>query len=127
LRLILSRVSEQENLEGEEEPLEIIKITLQPESPVRLGIREVQLLNDFSQTAEVLFSTAETLITTGKRIKQDYTLLELSRLGRFVEQKTFEIDDEDLGTHVHATANKLTLSVSPTSQIAKATKKYLLV
>ena len=127
LRLDLSRVSEKEDLEDEEEPLEIIKITLQPESPVRLGIREVQLLNDFSQTAEALFNATETLITTRKQIRQDYTLLEFSRIGRFVEEKTFEMDDKDLGTHVHATANKLSLSISPTSQIAKATKKYLLV
>jgi hypothetical protein len=127
LKLSLSRIGEQENPQDEEETLETIKMTLKPESPVRFGIREVQLLNDFSKTAEVLFNAAERLIVTGKRIGQDYTLLEFSRLGRFVEEKTFEMKDEDLGTHVLATANRLTLTVSPTSEIAKATKKYLLV
>jgi hypothetical protein len=127
LRLNLSEVSEGEGIEDGEEQLETIKMTLQPESPVRLGIREVQSLNEFSQTAEVLFNVTETLIMTRKQIKQDYTLLEISRLGRFAEEKTFEIDDKDLGTHVHATADKVSLSVSPTSQIAKVAKKYLFV
>lgn len=127
LRLILSRIIDQKVEEHQEETLERIKLTLQPESPVRLGIREIHLLNDYSQTVEKLLNSAERLITTRKQINQDYTILEFPRTGRFVEEKTFETDDEDLGTHIHATAKKLTLTVSPTSQITKATKKYLLV
>lgn len=127
LRLNVNRINDDGAIENQEETLERIKLTLQPESPVRLGIRETQLLNDFSQAAEILFNAAERLIATRKRILQNYSILEFPRVGRFVEEKTFEIKDEDLGTHVQATANKLTLTVSPTSQIAKATKKYLLV
>lgn len=127
LRLVLSRISTQGVIEDQEETIERIKLALQPESPVRLGIKEIHLLNEYSQNAEKLFNAAERLIVTHKQIKQDYTILEFPRSGRFVEEKTFERDDKNLGTHIHATPAKLTLTVSPTSQIAKATKKYLLV
>ena len=127
LELSLSRISEQEDMGNHEETEEKIKVTLQPESPVRLGVREVHLLNDFSQTAEILFNAAAGLIVSRIRIRKDYAILEFPRFGRFVEEKTFEMEDKDLGTRVHATRNKLTLIVSPTSQIAKATSKYLLV
>lgn len=127
LKLSLSKISEEENMEHLEETVERIKVTLQPESPVRLGVREVHLLNDYSQTAEILFNATARLIATRNKIRQDYTILEFPRFGRFVEEKTFEIDDKNLGARVHATPNKLTIVVSPTSQIAKATSKYLLV
>jgi hypothetical protein len=117
-------VEEEENEEGS---FGTIKMTLKPESSVRLGTREIQMLNDFYQTAEALFNAAEKLITTAKQINQDYTILEFSRMGRFVEEKTFEIDDKDVGAHVHATVTTLSLTVSPSSQITKAAKKYLLV
>lgn len=126
LSLNLSKVHD-EIQENETEQPDRIKITLQPESPTRLGTREVQSLNDFSQTVEVLFDAAEKLITTRKQIRQNYTLLEFPRSSRFVDQRIFEMDDDDLGTHIHATASKLSLSVSPTSLIAKAVKKYLFV
>jgi len=128
LRLDLSKTSDQQSdEESREETLEQIKITLRPESLVRFGVREVNMLNDYVQVTTTLFNTAEGLISTGKSIKQNYTIIEFPRLGRFVEEKTFEIDDKDLGTHVQATANKLTLTVSPTNQLAKAAKKYLLI
>lgn len=125
LKLILSRIHNEETEDGREQ-VERIKVTLEPENPIRLGIREVHLLNDYISVAEVLFSASAGLILTPKRSLQNYTILELPRSGIFVEEKTFEIDDEDLGTHVHATANKLTLTVKPTSNIAKATSKYIL-
>jgi len=48
-------------------------------------------------------------------------------MGEPIFVDTREKDDKELGTHVHATQSKLTITVSPTSQIAKAASKYLLV
>lgn len=127
LRLYKSKIMGHENVTEEEERVEEIKVTLQPESPVRLGIREMHLMNDFAYTAETLFAAVERLFVTHSITKQNYTILEFPRLGRFVEDGTFEIEDDDLGAHVHATLSKLTIVVEPTSQIAKATGKYLLV
>jgi len=127
LNLSMNRISEQEEEENREEAIESIKLTLQPESPVRLGTRDIRLLNHYAQSAEVLFSAVERLFVTHSAIRQNYTVLEFPRLGRFVEEKAFEIEDEELGTRVHATQNKLTLTVSPTSQMTKATSKYFLV
>ena len=122
LRLGLDRITDQE-----EDRLESIKVTLQLESPIRLGMRDIPLLNDYAQTAEVLFSAVENLFMTHSTLRQNYTILELPRVGRFVEEKAFEMKDDNLGAHVQATPNKLTIVVEPPIQMAKAAKKYVLV
>lgn len=127
LSLRVSRITEQEEMGKQEEIVEKVKVTLKPDGPVRLGVREVHLLNDFAQTAEILFGAVEKLFATTSKIMQNYTILEVPRFGRFVEEKTFDIEDDILGARVHATPSKITIVVSPTSQIAKATSRYLLV
>lgn len=127
LKLSLSKISEEETIENQEEIVESIKVTLQPVSPVRLGIRDIKLLNDYAQSAEILFNAVEKLFVAYSAPQQNYTILESPRFGHFVEEKTLEIDDEELGIQVHATQSKVTIVVSPTSQIVKAANKYLLV
>lgn len=127
LKLALSRINNEETIENHEEMAESIKVTLQPESPVRLGVRDINLLNDYATSAETLFNAIEKLFLTYSAPQQNYTILESPRFGRLVEEKTFDINDKELGTRVHATPSKLTLTVSPTTRIVKATKKYILV
>lgn len=127
LKLSIGRIVEEEAIEDREEIVESIKVTLQPENPVRLGIRDIDLLNDYANSAEILFNATEKLFKAHTPPQQNYTILESPRLGHFVEEKTFEMDDKELGAHVHATQSKLTIVVSPTSQVTKAAKKYLLV
>lgn len=127
LSLRLSRETNQEDIDSQVETAERIKVAVKPESPVRLGIRDVHLLNEFAQDAEILFGAVENLFVATSKITQNYTILEISRIGRLVEEKTFEISDDDLGARIHATQNKLTIIVSPSSQIAKAAKKYVLI
>ena len=127
LKLALSRISNEEAMEKHEEMVERVKVTLKPESPVRLGIRDINLLSDYAQSAETLFNAIEKLFIAYSAPQQNYTILESPRFGHLVEEKTFEIEDKELGTRVHATPSKLTLTVSPTTRITKAASKYLLV
>jgi len=128
LRIGLDKIFTEENMEqGDEEKVESIKVTLNPESPVRLGIREVHLLNDFAQYTEILFSAVEKFFVKKRQITQNYTLLEIPRVGYFKEEKAFEFEDEILGASVHATPSKITIVVAASTQISKAAQKYILV
>jgi hypothetical protein len=125
LKLSVDKILSEEVTEQEEEAVESVKMTLSPESPVRLGIREVHLLDDYGHYVEMLFDATEKSLETVK-LKQNYTLIEVPRIGHFKEEKTFEYQDEILGASVQATPSKVTIVVDSSIQIAKATRKYLL-
>jgi hypothetical protein len=124
----MDTVSDQElDFKEKEAPVEGVKLTLTPESPIRLGSREIPILNDFAQYAEILFAAVEKFCIKEGKIVQNYTVLEIPRVGHFREEKSFEYKDEQLGTSVQASPTKITLVVNATTQISRATQKYLLV
>jgi hypothetical protein len=112
--------------ENEETLIDSIKLALIPENSVRLGTREIHLLDDYGKYVELLFGTIEKSLETVK-IKQNYTLIEIPRVGHFKEEKTFDYEDEVLGASIHATPTKITVTIDSSIQIAKAVTKYLLV
>jgi hypothetical protein len=127
LRIAIDKTpSEEATDHNEEKMIENIKLTLSPESPVRLGTREIHLLDDYGQYVEMLFGAIEKSLEKVK-IKQNYTLIEIPRTGHFKEEKTFEYQDEVLGASIHATPSKITIVVDSSIQITKSVHKYLLV
>lgn len=128
LRILLDKITSNEDIEQENEAdVECVKLTLTPESPVRLGMREINELDGFAQYAEVIFSATEKLCLKEAKLIQSYTLLEVPRIDHFREEKTFEFEDQDLGSSVQATPNKVTIVVSASTQISKAARKYIFV
>ncbi|MEM2130461.1 MAG: hypothetical protein QXZ70_07680 [Candidatus Bathyarchaeia archaeon] len=130
LRVSLNKVTNEEELEAGEEPEVIrIKAILAPESPIRLGVRDVEQLSILANYAEAIFGEIEQLCLNEKRIISEatYTIIEIPRIGRFKEEKSFRFEDSSLSAIVSATEEKTTITVKALSQIGKATKKYLLV
>lgn len=118
--------SSEPNLD-DENTSEEIKISLVIKNPIRLGIREMDIVHQYQNHVELLFHVIESNFSKKPKIKSNYIIAELPRVGGFVEEKIFEIDDEELSTHVHATMSKITISAEPPTYIAKAVEKYLFV
>jgi len=112
---------------NEKETIEAIRVTISPETPIRLGVREIPRLNEFAQYVEIIFGILEKHCLEKSEILQSYTVIESSRIKRFVEEKRYKFEDDELGTYVHVTPNKVTLTVKASTQIGKAAQKYLLI
>lgn len=104
-----------------------IKVTVTPESQIVFGVRDVMKLGEFANNIEVILGEIERVCLEDCRIapQASYTIIELPRVGHFLEQKTFRTDDPDIGTTIIATDNKITLTVKTLSQIANSTKKHM--
>lgn len=122
LRAILTSESDLE-----EEAVEEIKVSLDIEDPIRLGVREVDLVHEFSHDVEIVFQIVEKVFVQESTLLRNYTIAEISRTGGLVEEKTFEVEDRELSARVHATPSKITIVAEPPTYVAKAVKKYLLV
>jgi hypothetical protein len=109
-------------------PIVGVKAALTAESPIVIGVRNTGKLNELSTYCEVILSEIERGCLENARIDptETYTIIDLPRTGHFLEQKTLDIDDEDLGVHVSANEQKISLTIKASTQIASATKKYLL-
>uniref|UniRef100_A0A6M3LX79 Uncharacterized protein n=1 Tax=viral metagenome TaxID=1070528 RepID=A0A6M3LX79_9ZZZZ len=118
-------LTEEPNLD-EEGALEEIKISLSLENPIRIGIREINLINDYYNITEQVHHVVEGMLSERPKLKRNYIIAEISRISGFLEEKTFEIDNEDLSAHIHATSSKITIVAEPPTYIVKAVKKYLL-
>jgi hypothetical protein len=110
---------------SQEETAEEIKISLNLENPIRLGIRETDLVHEYYHNTEIIFQILEGVLHQ-PRLLQDYTIAEISRVGGLLEEKIFDIDDKELSARINATQSKITISANPSRYIAKAVKKYIL-
>jgi hypothetical protein len=125
LSLVKEIGSESDGEEAGEDDLSSIKVSVRTESPVRLGVREVDKLDDFDKTCQVLFAAVEKhSLVQSVRANEYYAIVDMNRLGNFTEAKIFERKDEDLGAEVTATENRLNMILTPPSKIVKAAKKY---
>jgi hypothetical protein len=125
LRILIEKVdADVEN--SEESSMECVKTILSPESPIRLGMREIAKLNDLANYGEIILSEIEKLCLVKSKVTQSYILLDTSRIDHFKEEKAFKIEDEELGASVTATINQLTIVVSPICNVGRATQKYIL-
>lgn len=127
LRVLVEKTINVEEEERENENVGSIKVTISPESPVRLGIREIPQLNCYAQYSEIIFNAVEKYCMTKSKIIQGYTILETPRIEHFKEEKAFRFEDESLGASIHATPIKLTIIVQASTEIYKAASKYLQV
>jgi len=119
-------LSSEPNLD-DEDTSEEIKISLVIKDPIRLGIREMDIVHQYQNHVELLFQVIERNFSEKPKIKNNYIIAELPRVGGFIEDKIFEIDDKELSTHIHATMSNITISAEPPTYIAKAVAKYLFV
>lgn len=128
LRITLEGVEDIDLENNETAKIVKIKSVIVPESPIRLGVRNVDQLGTFANYLEILFGQIEQNCLAEKRIISDstYTIVEIPRKGGFREEKSFRITDESLSATVLATENKIEITLTNLSQIGKATKKYLL-
>jgi hypothetical protein len=102
-----------------------VRVVVKPETPIRLGAREFDKLNDFSSYSNALFSAVEIVSLVGSPApKSAYATCNLKRTARFIEQNTLDIEDEELGCRVSGTQTQLQIVVSPISQMTKAALKY---
>lgn len=130
LKVSLEKVTGEEEPDEEAEPeVTRIKAVLVPECAVRLGVRDIEQLGTFTNYTEVVFGEIEQFCLTEKRVIADatYTIIEIPRVGRFREEKSFKFEDSLLGASVYATEERITITVKALSQVEKAAKKYLLV
>jgi hypothetical protein len=129
LKVTIEKVTIEEipNEEGEPEVTRI-KAVLAPECPVTLGVRDIDKISTFTAYSQVLFREIEHCCLTENRVIADatFTILEIPRVGHFREEKSFRVEDSSIGTSIHATEEKLTITVSALTQVGKAAKKYLL-
>lgn len=112
---------------AEKGTVESIKITITPEGPLRLGLRELSELDDLAQFIEIIFSAIEKYCVKKSKIIQSYTVIESPRIKQFLEEKTFEFEDSTLGVAIHATPSKITLVITSSVMIRKSVQKYLLL
>lgn len=130
VKVIVDKVINDEGDSHEDAEPEItrIKVVLAPESPITLGVRDVDKINTFTGYSQVLFREMEHCCLTESKVipNATYTILEIPRVGHFKDEKSFRVEDSSLGTSVHATEEKLTITVSALTQLGKATKKYML-
>jgi hypothetical protein len=102
-----------------------IKLRIKTENPVRLGVRELGRLNELEKIVEGIFDTIDMLLfTEHKPMKQSYAVCDITRTIYFVQEKVFNLKDEDLGVSVYGKNNKLTITVSPIGKMTQATEKY---
>ncbi|MEM1551605.1 MAG: hypothetical protein QXH03_02910 [Candidatus Bathyarchaeia archaeon] len=133
IRILLEKIPKKEELEEVREKSEVevekIKITITPETSVRLGVREINdKLNDFAHYAETIFSSVEKhCLKEECKILESYLLIETPRIGWFVEEKSFELEDSELDAYVQATPNKVALIVKASIHAGRAVQKYLLI
>jgi len=118
---------EESNEQAEETDVESIKVTITPESPIRLGVREIDKLNDFGQYIEVIFGAIEKYYLEEGKILQSYTIVEAPRIEYFREEKTFQFEDSELDATVRATPSSVTIIVKPSTKIWQAAKRYILI
>ena len=127
MRLSLTKEAKSESdseVSGEDE-LASIRVMVRTESPVRLGVREVDKLHDFDRTCQVMFSSVERhSLGTSVLASEHYATIDMNRLGNFTEAKMFDRKDDDLGVEITATEGRINMIVTPPSQIVKAAKKY---
>lgn len=123
---VIVLLSSESNLD-DEDTSEEIKISLVIKDPIRLGIREMDMVHQYQNHVGLLFQVIERSFSKIPKIKNNYIIAELPRVGGFVEEKILEIDDKELSTHIHATMSKITISAEPPTYIAKAVAKYLFV
>lgn len=129
LKITMEKVTDEEepNYGDVEGVVESIKITLKPESPVRLGTREINKLDDLSQISEGIFGAFEKCCISKSKIIESYILVEVPRIQHFKEEKSFKLKDAQLGASVNATPEKLSIVVSPMTYVSKSVKKYMLI
>lgn len=121
LRVLIEKVdADIENTE--ETSVECVKTVVTPESPIRLGMREIVKLNDLANYGEVIFSETEKFCLVKSKVTQSYILLDTTRIDHFKEEKAFKIEDEELGASITATPSQLTIVVSPISNVSRAVK-----
>jgi hypothetical protein len=126
VRTLLETVVDEEDSTATEEVIEKIKLSLNPESPVRLGMREIEKLTDFANYCEAIIGALEKCCIAKSKITQNFLLVEVPRIQHFREEKTFQIENKELGATIHATPEKLTIVVSPMTYIGRAISKYVL-
>jgi hypothetical protein len=125
VRVLIEKTTDESVDSGEMDLGEKIKISIKPENPIRLGTREFNKLRDFTQYSEIIFNSIYNEVFVEKsKITHDYALLQLSRMKRLIEEKIFDIDDEELGATVHGTENEISISTTPMNRITDAAMKY---
>jgi len=104
-----------------------LKTILELKSPIRLGIREISILHDYSHNVEVLFDVIEKhSFGNKKELLQDYSIFETARIGRFSSGDPAVIEDKERGVLVQIKKDKLTITSSPTHELTKIVQKYIL-
>lgn len=129
IKILIEKVAnDEDNEEGQTPEITRIKAVLTPESPLRFGVRDIGQLSEFSNNIEVIFGEIERFCLAECRIipEASYTIIELPRVGHFLEEKNFRAENQSLGSSIYATDDKITITVKTLSQIGKATKKYVL-
>lgn len=111
--------------ENETEIGENVNISVVPESPLRLGIKEWKKLYGFENDVESLLDSVEKFVFPNQaHLQQSYAVCSFPRVSRFVEERNFDIEDVELGATIQGRNNKLAITASPASRIAEATQKY---
>ena len=123
LKIILTA---EPNVEQEEE-IEEIKVSLSIENPIRLGIRQIDLIHEYYHSIEIVFQVIEDIFVEKPTTINNYAIAGISRVGGLLEEKSFEIKDDELSARIQASPEKITIMAKPPNYIARAVKKYLLV
>lgn len=123
LEVLIEKIPLEEDSDYDGEKM--IKLILRSENPVRLGIRELGKLKQFESYADGIFDTIHAFLFTEKKaMKQSYAVCDITRTIYFVQEKVFDLRDDEMGVRVRGKDNKLTIEVSSISKIRDAIQKY---
>jgi hypothetical protein len=97
----------------------IIKMSLRTENPLGIGARDIaKRVSQFERDVEIIFETIEKMaFIEHKPLKNSYAVCDLSRIGRFKEEKNFDIEDKRLHARVIAAGDQLTITTSPIDKV----------
>jgi len=109
------------------EEIENVKISISIENPIRIGIRQIDDIHQYSNNVEIIFQILENNFLEKPVIIKNYAVAEIDRSGRFLEEKTFDIKNDELAARIQGTPNKITIMAEPPNYIAKAVKRYMLI
>ena len=101
-----------------------VKLSIKTEIPVRLGARELEKLHDFEKNTNIIFDIIENKVfVEGKIPKDNFAICDVLRTKYLVENKHFELVDNELNVRVQGEDSQITIT-SPIDKLTKAAEKY---
>ncbi len=104
----------------------IDRLALRLENPLEVGARNIgKKVARFERIAEVIFENVEKLLFSQPAVmRKTYAVCDISRIAKFSEEQSFDLDDKNLNARVVGTRDQITITVSPIDKLSELAEKY---